>query len=100
MNGATYALPYDLLNGLRAGSSGSFNNFAVELVAKRLALLDELVPKAARVAVLLNPASMAAEPVLRDVQEAARAIGLQTHVLNASTSGEIDAALGTLACEL
>jgi putative ABC transport system substrate-binding protein len=81
------------------GNATGINNFAVELVAKRLALLHQLVPKAARVAVLVNPASMAAEPVLRAVQEAARAIGLQTHVLNASTSGEIDAALGTLACE-
>ena len=68
--------------------------------AKRLALLHELVPKAVRVAVLLNPANVTvAEATLRDVQEAARVIGLQTDVLNASTSREIDAAFATLARE-
>ena len=83
------------------GNATGINSFSVEVVAKRLALLHELAPKAVRVAVLVNPANATvAETTLRDVQEAARAIGLQTHVLNASTSGEIDAALGTLACEL
>ena len=68
--------------------------------AKRLALLHELVPKAVRVAVLLNPANVTvAEATLRDVQEAARVIGLQTDVLNASTSREIDAIFATLARE-
>ena len=70
------------------------------MVAKRLALLHELVPKAVRVAVLVNPANAAsAETTLREVQEAARTIGLQIHVLNASTSREIDAAFATLARE-
>jgi putative tryptophan/tyrosine transport system substrate-binding protein len=64
--------------------------------AKRLGLLHELVPRAVRVAVLVNPANAtAAETTLRDVQEAARAIGLQIHVLNASTSREIEAAFAT-----
>jgi putative ABC transport system substrate-binding protein len=58
------------------------------------------VPKAVRVAVLLNPANVTvAEATLRDVQEAARVIGLQTDVLNASTSREIDAIFATLARE-
>jgi ABC-type uncharacterized transport system substrate-binding protein len=57
------------------------------------------MPKAVRVAVLFNPANPAAETNLAYVQEAARAIGLQTHVLNASTSGEIDAAFAVLARE-
>jgi putative tryptophan/tyrosine transport system substrate-binding protein len=57
------------------------------------------VPKAVRVAVLLNPATDPTEVSLRDVQEAARTIGLQTHVLNASTSREIDAVFATLARE-
>jgi putative ABC transport system substrate-binding protein len=66
-------------------------------VAKRLGLLHELVPKAIRVVVLVNPANVpAAELALRDVQEAARTIGLQTQVLNASTSSEIDAAFAIL----
>ena len=70
----------------------------MELTAKRLALLHELVPKAVRVAVLLNPANgPGRETTLREVQEAARAIGLQIHVLDASTIGEIDAAFAALA---
>jgi len=52
-----------------------------------------------RVAVLVNPANTGTEPILRDVQDAARAIGLQTHVLNASTRDEIDAAFAALARE-
>ena len=82
------------------GNVTGINFFAAEVVAKRLALLHELVPKAVRVAVLVNPANAPiAETTLRDVQEAARAIGLQIHVLNASTSREIDAAFATLARE-
>jgi putative ABC transport system substrate-binding protein len=58
------------------------------------------VPKAVRVAVLVNPRSAsAAESTLRSVQEAAPTIGLQTQILNASTIGEIDAAFATLARE-
>ena len=66
-------------------------------MSKRLGLLHELVPKAARVAVLVNPANApSAETTLRAVPEAARAIGLQIQVLNASTSREIEAAFVTL----
>jgi putative ABC transport system substrate-binding protein len=67
------------------------------VAAKRLALLHELMPKAVRVAVLLNPANVYIN--LQEVQEAARVIGLQINVLNASTSREIDAAFATLARE-
>jgi putative tryptophan/tyrosine transport system substrate-binding protein len=81
------------------GNATGTNGFSLELVAKRLALLHELVPKAVRVAVLFNPANMGTEPLLREVHGAARAIGLQTQVLNASTSGEIDAAFAALARE-
>jgi len=73
--------------------------FSVELVAKRVALLHQLVPKAVRIAVLFNPANVGNELILPEVEKAARAIGLQTHVLNASTSGEIDAAFAALALE-
>jgi putative ABC transport system substrate-binding protein len=59
-----------------------------------------LVPKATRIAVLLNPAnSTPAETILREVQDAARTIGLQIQVLNATTIGEIDAAFALLARE-
>jgi putative ABC transport system substrate-binding protein len=78
------------------GNMTGVNIFANELVAKRLELLRELVPGVARVAVLVNPANPAtAETSLRDVQDAAHAIGLQVKVLNASTGGEIDAAFAT-----
>jgi putative tryptophan/tyrosine transport system substrate-binding protein len=82
------------------GNATGVNSFTSEVVAKRLALLHQLVPKAVRIAVLVNPANVpGTEATLRDVQEAARAIGLQIHVLNASTSREIDAAFATLARE-
>jgi putative ABC transport system substrate-binding protein len=80
------------------GNVTGFNFFTREVVAKRLGLLHELVPKAVRVAVLVNPADAAStDTTLRSVQEAARAIGLQIQLLNASTSREIDAAFATLA---
>jgi putative ABC transport system substrate-binding protein len=79
------------------GNATGINFFAAEVVAKRLELLRELVPGAVRVAVLVNPVNAAStEATLRAVQSAARAMGLQIQVLNASTSGEIDAAFATL----
>jgi len=82
------------------GNATGINIFLNEVVAKRLGLLHELVPKAVRVAVLVNPANApSAEATLRDLPEAARAIGLQTQVLNASTSREIEAAFATLVRE-
>ena len=82
----------------RPGSNATgINFFAQEVVAKRLGFLHELVPKAKRIAVLVNPGNTStAETTLRDIREAARAIGLQIHVLNASTSGEIEAAFATI----
>jgi putative ABC transport system substrate-binding protein len=82
------------------GNATGINFFSEEVVGKRLGLLHELVPKAVRVAVLVNPANVTtAEATLRNVQEAAHHIGLQIQVLNASTSREIDAAFATLARE-
>jgi putative ABC transport system substrate-binding protein len=82
------------------GNATGINFFVAELVAKRLGLLHELVPKAVRVAVLVNPANAtAAETTLREVQVGARVIGLQIQVLNASTSSEIEAAFAILAGE-
>jgi len=83
-----------------SGNATGINNFFNEVVAKRLELLHELVPKAARIAVLVNPANApSAEATLREIPEAAHAIGLQTQVLNASTSREIEAAFATLVRE-
>ena len=80
------------------GNATGVNFFAQEVAAKRLGLLHELVPKAARIALLLNPTSPStAEPTLKEVQEAARKLGLQILVFNASTIGEIDAAFSALA---
>jgi putative ABC transport system substrate-binding protein len=82
------------------GNATGTNGFSVELVVKRLALLHELVPKAVRVAVLYNPANdVGNEFILPKVHEAARTIGLQIQVLNATTISEIDAAFATLARE-
>ena len=83
------------------GNATGINFYTQEVAAKRLGLLHELVPKAVRVAVLVNPANAtSAETTLRDVREAAHSLGLQIiHVVNASTSGEIDAAFETLAHE-
>jgi ABC-type uncharacterized transport system substrate-binding protein len=82
------------------GNATGINFFTQEVVPKRLRLLHDLLPKAVRVAVLLNPGNPSvAEATLREVQEAAPAIGLQIQVLNASTIGEIDAAFAILARE-
>jgi putative ABC transport system substrate-binding protein len=82
------------------GNLTGINIFSGELAAKRLELLRELVPAATRVAVLVNPADAAgAETMVRDVAPAARTLGLQIQVLNASTSREIDAAFATLGRE-
>jgi len=86
--------------GQPGGNATGVNFFVGELAAKRLGLLRELVPSAARVAVLVNPS----DPVrtasnLRDVETAARAIGLQIQVLKANTVSEIDMAFTTLARE-
>ena len=83
------------------GNVTGVNFLANELVAKRwLELLRELVPRASRVAVLVNPANaIFAETTLRDVEAAARAMGLSIQILNASTGREIDAAFATLVRE-
>jgi putative tryptophan/tyrosine transport system substrate-binding protein len=82
------------------GNLTGVNFFNTELAAKRLELLRELLPTAKRMAVLVNPAETTnTDSVLRDAGEAARAMGLQIEVLNASTSHEIDAAFATLVRE-
>jgi ABC-type uncharacterized transport system substrate-binding protein len=82
------------------GNATGINYFSREVVAKRLRLLHDLLPKAARIAVLLNPANAgSAEATLRGVQEAAPAIGLQIQILNATTIGEIDAVFAGFARE-
>jgi putative ABC transport system substrate-binding protein len=82
------------------GNATGINFLTSEVLAKRLGLLHELVPKAVRVALLVNPTNTpSAEPTLRDVPEAARALGVQIQVVNASTSREIEAAFATIAID-
>ena len=82
------------------GNLTGINIFSTELAAKRLGLLREMVPAAARVAVLVSPSSaVTSESTVRDTSAGARAMGLQVQVLNADTSHEIDAAFARLARE-
>ena len=76
------------------GNATGFSLFGTEIVGKRLALLHELVPKAVRFAVLVNPGNATnAEATVRNAQQAARILGLQIVVFNATTSREIDASV-------
>jgi putative tryptophan/tyrosine transport system substrate-binding protein len=80
-----------------SGNATGVNYFTAEVAAKRLNLLRELVPAAVHVSVLVNPANATStESTLKDVLTAARAIGLQTQVLNAGTGSEVNAAFATL----
>ena len=79
------------------GNVTGINILTTTLEAKRLGLLHELAPQAATVGVLLNPNWPPSANQLRDVQDAARVVGLQINVLRASTDQEIDAAFETVA---
>ena len=82
------------------GNVTGVNMFVMEVVAKRLRLLHDLLPKASRVAVLINPHNdFSAKPTLRGIQEAAPGVGLQIQVFNASTIDEIDTAFTAIARE-
>ena len=81
------------------GNLTGVNFFAEELATKRLELLHELLPAAARVAVLVNPTSPDFGSTIRNVEAAARTIGLQIQVLNASSSREINEAFATFVRE-
>jgi putative ABC transport system substrate-binding protein len=79
------------------GNATGVNFFVSEITAKRLGLLHELLPGAARIALLVNPGNpSASESTSRELPDAARALGLQTMVIEAGTSNEIEAAFATL----
>ena len=78
------------------GNLTGFSIITVELMPKRLELLSELVPQARVIALLANPNRLTAERMIRDVQEAARARGVQLSILKAGTESEIDAAFANL----
>jgi putative ABC transport system substrate-binding protein len=78
------------------GNVTGVSNMNVELGAKRLGLLHELLPGAVRFAVLVDPTNPNAEPLIADARAAAAAIGLQIEVLTASTNRDIDTAFASL----
>jgi putative ABC transport system substrate-binding protein len=81
-----------------SGNLTGINLFTAELVAKRLEFLRELVPKAARVAVLVNPADITTtETTLNDAKATAHSMALEIQVLSANSNLEIDAAFGAMA---
>src|SRR5271166_2158836 len=83
-----------------AGNATGVNDFLSEVDSKQLRLLHDLLPKAVRIAVLVNPANVvSAEGALQGAQQAAGAIGLQIRVLKATTIGGIDAAFASFAQE-
>src|SRR5262245_25341220 len=82
------------------GNLTGTNLLSTELTAKRLELLREMLPRASRIAVLVNPANTVnTQTTLREVEAAARAMGLQIQIFNASTSREIDAAFAAFGRE-
>jgi putative tryptophan/tyrosine transport system substrate-binding protein len=78
------------------GNSTGVSLLTGDLGAKRLELLHETLPKAAVIAVILNPSNSGVEAQLKNVQDGARALGQQLHVLHASSEREIEAAFTTL----
>jgi putative ABC transport system substrate-binding protein len=86
--------------GRPGGNATGITVLASEMIAKRLRLLHDLVPKAVRVAALLNPGNASVtESTLQEVQEAAPVLGLQIQIIKATTIAEIDATFATLAGE-
>ena len=84
----------------RAATLREFSFFNAELTTKRLELLRTLVPSVLRIAVLLDPTIAAvSNATLRDLEPAARAMGMQIQAVNASTSGEINTAFASFARE-
>jgi putative ABC transport system substrate-binding protein len=79
------------------GNLTGATTLAVELGHKRLELLHELVPAASLVGVLVNPTGPNLQAVSRDLQAAARTVGVPIHVLHASTEGDFDKVFATLA---
>jgi ABC-type uncharacterized transport system substrate-binding protein len=83
-----------------SGNVTGINFFVHEIVSKRLGLLRELIPKAARIAVLVNPGNAAAaEATLKEAREVAPTLGMQILAFNASTIDEIDAAFAAITRE-
>jgi putative ABC transport system substrate-binding protein len=78
------------------GTLTGVTSLNVEVEPKRLELLHELVPSATGIALLINPTARIAETLMRDSQAAARALGLQLHIVSATTERDFDAVFATL----
>jgi putative ABC transport system substrate-binding protein len=78
------------------GNITGFSLMNFELMPKRLALLSELIPRAKAIALLVNPNNPNAERMIKEVQDAARAKGVEVPIVKASAEGEIDTAFATL----
>jgi putative ABC transport system substrate-binding protein len=78
------------------GNLTGISSLNVEVTPKRLEILHEAIPTGRLVAVLLNPTSPTAESQLKQLQQAARTLELQLHVLHASTQGDFDNVFATL----
>jgi putative tryptophan/tyrosine transport system substrate-binding protein len=88
-----------LVNSLNrpGGNVTGVTQLAVEVAPKRLELVHKLVPTATIIAVLVNPTNPNTETQLKELQAAARMLGLQLHVLHASTDSDIDTVFATWA---
>jgi putative ABC transport system substrate-binding protein len=95
----TDAVEAGLINSLArpGGNATGLSILFVQLTAKRLELLCELIPQARNITLLVNPNSPTAEPSIRNASEAAQAKGVQLSMLKAATEDEIDAAFATAA---
>lgn len=82
--------------GRPTGNITGVTFYTVELAGKRLELLRELVPKATVIGFLVNPNNPAEEPEAKDVEAAARALGVRLQVMNTSSERDIDSAFSTL----
>jgi putative ABC transport system substrate-binding protein len=79
-----------------SGNITGVNNYLSDIGAKRLELLRELVPSVATIGILVNPNFPDAQSQSRDIQAAARIVGQQIHIINASSESELDAGLTVL----
>jgi putative tryptophan/tyrosine transport system substrate-binding protein len=103
---ATSTIPTVIVDPVQLGLVGSLNRpggnvtglavLTVELEAKKLEVLHELLPAATAIALLVNPTNVLTESETKDLRAAARSLGLQLHVLNASTESQIEAAFVAL----
>jgi len=96
MGGDPVALGVVASFGHPGGNVTGVNIFSSQLQQKRLELLHELVPKATAIALIVNPDTTNAESLVREIQDAARSLGQQVHILRARTEQDIDAAFATL----